>query len=109
MKRRRAGQQERTTRRFPDSDYQWWIFYEDEGKETAKPLPPRTEFDLLFGFRKRGSSDVSDDGIVSVNSALRIEAQKQARSIRGYDEGHVAILRNPDVAERVNQILAERF
>jgi pimeloyl-ACP methyl ester carboxylesterase len=93
----------------PGSDYQWWIFYEDEGKETAKPLPPRTEFDLLFGFRKRGSSDVSDDGIVSVNSALRIEAQKQARSIRGYDEGHVAILRNPDVAERVNQILAERF
>lgn len=93
----------------PGSDYQWWIFYEDESKKTLKQLPPRTEFHLLFGFRKSGSSAASDDGTVTVASALRIEAQQQARTLRGYDDGHAEILHDANAMKRVNQLLSERF
>jgi pimeloyl-ACP methyl ester carboxylesterase len=93
----------------PASDYQWWIFYEDKAKQSAKPLPPRVEFHLLFGFRKSDSSSVSDDGTVALSSALRMEAQLQARTQRGYDNGHAGILHNSDAVERVNQLLSDRF
>jgi len=93
----------------PDSDYLRWIFYSDESKMTPKPLPPDTEFDLLFGFRKAGVSSVSDDGTVALVSALRIEAQRQARTLRGYDDGHTDILHDSDAISWVNRLLAERF
>lgn len=93
----------------PGSDYQWWIFYEDENEQTLKRLPPRAEFHMLFGFRKSGSSSVSDDGAVTMASALRMEAQQQASTLRGYDDDHSGILHNADAVERVNQLLSERF
>jgi len=32
----------------PKSDYQRWLFYEDEGKKTLKQLPPRAEFHIIL-------------------------------------------------------------
>jgi pimeloyl-ACP methyl ester carboxylesterase len=93
----------------PDSDYLRWIFYTDAGKTTPRSLPPDTEFDLLFGFRKAGVSSVSDDGTVALVSALRMEAQRQARTLRGYDDRHTDILHDSDVISWVNRLLAERF
>lgn len=93
----------------PGSDYLWWIFYDDENRTALKRLPPRTEFQMLFGCRKSSSSAVSDDGTVARASALRMEAQQQARALRGYDDGHAGILRDANAIERVNQLLSERF
>ena len=64
---------------------------------------------MLFGFRKSSLSEVSDDGTVTMASALRAEAQQQASTLRSYDNGHSDILDNPDVVERVNGLLSERF
>jgi len=44
-----------------------------------------------------------------VASALRIEAQQQARTLRGYDDGHAEILHDANAMKRVNQLLSERF
>lgn len=93
----------------PGSDYLWWIFYDDENRTALKRLPPRTEFQMLFGCRKSSSSAVSDDGTVALASALRMEAQQQARTLRGYDDGHAGILRDANAIERVNELLSERF
>jgi pimeloyl-ACP methyl ester carboxylesterase len=93
----------------PESDYQWWIFYADPGKKTAKHLPPQTEFHMLFGFRKNSSSDVSDDGTVAMTSSLRVEAQAQALTQHGYDDDHAGILHNDDAIDRVHWLLSERF
>jgi len=93
----------------PDSDFLRWIFYTDERKTAPRPLPPDTEFDLLFGFRKSGVSAVSDDGTVALFSALRMEAQQQARTLRGYDDGHADILHDADAIAWVNHLLSERF
>jgi hypothetical protein len=64
---------------------------------------------MLFGFQKSSSSAVSDDGTVALSSALRMEAQQQVRTLRGYDDGHNTILRDADAIERVNQLLSDRF
>ncbi len=93
----------------PDSDYLRWIFYADEHKTVPKTLPPDAEFDLLFGFRKSGVSALSDDGTVALVSALRSEAQQQARTLRGYDDGHADILHDADAIAWVNRLLSERF
>ena len=70
---------------------------------------PSAEFHMLFGFRESCSSSVSDDGTVTMASALRMEAQQQASTLRGYDDDHSGILHNADAVERVNQLLSERF
>jgi hypothetical protein len=59
-------------------------------------------YHLLFGFRGKDSTD----GIVTIKSELRYEAQEEARSMRGFRETHTSILDSPAVAARLNEILA---
>ena len=52
-------------------------------------------FNLLFGFRKEGFVAAgSSDGVIQLSSQLRSEAQEEAAWMRGFDEGHVSILRD---------------
>lgn len=59
------------------------------------PLPDGMPFNLLFGFRKEGFVAAgSSDGVIQLSSQLRSEAQEEAAWMRGFDEGHVSILRD---------------
>jgi pimeloyl-ACP methyl ester carboxylesterase len=90
----------------PKSDYLRWLYYEHE---ELRSLPPSAEFHLVFGYRMDGSSQVANDGSVSVASQARLEAQAQATTIRALDYGHVAILASPEALAHVNQLLGTRF
>jgi hypothetical protein len=90
----------------PSSDYLRWLFHADGA---ARRLPPGAEFHLLFGFRMRGRGRVADDGTVTVASQLRPEAQAQALTLRGLDQGHVEILESREALDRLNLLLSQRF
>ena len=72
------------------------------------PLPKETSHYLFFGFK--GSSQFAggnSDGVVSIASELRPEAQAGAKLIRGFDENHTSILQNKSLIELINGILAQ--
>ena len=70
------------------------------------PFPNGLSYHLLFGFRRDSFIGAeSSDGVVAVSSQLRHEAQRQAESIFGYNEGHVSILDSEATAQRVEDIL----
>ena len=76
--------------------------------KTRRTLPPHTPFYLLFGYHGGGVlAGESNDGVVSIASQLRPEAQLEAARIYGLDADHTAILRDPLTQERFNAILAE--
>jgi hypothetical protein len=64
---------------------------------------------MLMSFHMPGRSGTASDGTVTLASQARLEAQEQAASVRAYDYGHVAILASPEVRERLNALLAQRF
>jgi hypothetical protein len=64
---------------------------------------------MILGFQMQRRGGTSGDGTVSVASQARLEAQEQARTVRALDYGHTQILRSPEVVERVNGLLAQRF
>jgi hypothetical protein len=71
----------------PDSEFVSSLF--------DTPLPGGIPFNLLFGFRKDGFIVAgSSDGVIELRSQLRSEAQEEAAWMRGFDEGHVSILRD---------------
>lgn len=72
----------------------------------ATPLPSECEHWLLFGFRGRGGRS-PNDGTVTVASQLAMPIQLQADRVIGFDETHTSILRSAEVADRLNEILAE--
>ncbi len=62
---------------------------------------------MFFSFRGSGGfADGNNDGVVSIASQLRPEAQEEADIMRGYDKTHMGILKDPDVSAMVNRILA---
>jgi pimeloyl-ACP methyl ester carboxylesterase len=70
------------------------------------PLPNNVSHHLIFGFRQDSIlASESSDGVISLASQLRPHAQEQARTLRGYDEGHVSILRSAAVISEINEIL----
>lgn len=74
----------------PGSEYLTTLF------ETG--LPEGMRYYLLFGYRHDGGFGAeSSDGVIKLTSQLRHEAQADAGLIRGFDEGHVSILRNSKV------------
>jgi pimeloyl-ACP methyl ester carboxylesterase len=93
----------------PASDYLRWIFYQDEARKVRRFLPQKVQYHMLFGFRMSGSSDVANDGTVTLASEARREAQEEAASIRGLDHGHVDILKSEEVVSRLNLLLDGRF
>lgn len=64
-----------------------------------KPLPRELDYYLMFGHGGRYSllRPASNDGVITLASQLRAEAQAEARRVFGYDHGHVGILSSPEV------------
>lgn len=74
------------------------------------PLPERTRHYLLFTFHRRnGSFGASGDHTVTVASQLADPAQREAARVYGFDDTHVGVLRNPELASLLNQLLNEAF
>ncbi len=93
----------------PSSDYLRWLFYEDDERKSVKTLPKNVDYHMILGFRTSSSSNVANDGKVTVASQARIEAQEQALSIRALNFGHFDIMRSPEAVERMNLLLNSRF
>ncbi|MGB5964920.1 MAG: alpha/beta hydrolase [Sulfurimonadaceae bacterium] len=61
-------------------------------------------FELIFAYNNSGDGE-SGDGRVPLDKQLRSEAQKEARSIRGFNEDHISILNSKETAEHINTLL----
>jgi uncharacterized alpha/beta hydrolase family protein len=75
----------------------------------ANQLPSNLPYYLLFSY-KGGSNSASEtnDGAVTLASQLRLDAQRAAKLVRGYNETHTSILKSKTVSKLVNKILSER-
>ena len=70
--------------------------------EYKKPL----KHALLFGYK--GSNllvNENSDGVVTIDSQLRLEVQKRASTVRGFNEDHMSILKNRELVELINDLL----
>jgi pimeloyl-ACP methyl ester carboxylesterase len=92
----------------PGSAFLDGLFFEDPGRRLRPhPLPAHTAFHLLFGYRRNPLRlGPSEDGVVTLESELRLEAQREARSLLGVDADHVGILGRPETGRRLAEILA---
>jgi pimeloyl-ACP methyl ester carboxylesterase len=72
------------------------------------PLPPETDYSLLFGYNGGFSLmvDRNNDGAVSLASQLDPRAQTAARRMYGFAEDHGGILTSPAVSDTVNALLS---
>jgi len=90
----------------PSSDFLKNLFWREGAPDSPRTLPDQTAFHMLWGF---GGPDNNTDGVVSIASQQRTEAQDQASSNRSYAENHASILKSDEVKARINTILAARF
>jgi hypothetical protein len=90
----------------PSSDFLKNLFWREDDPDTPRTLPNQTAFHMLWG---HGGPDNNTDGVVSIASQQRAEAQVQASSNRSYAEDHTSILRSEEVKARVNAMLATSF
>ncbi|MGH7292682.1 MAG: alpha/beta fold hydrolase, partial [Myxococcota bacterium] len=89
----------------PQSAFLRGLFYTDDGQR--RRLPSKSPFHLLFGYRRRaGRPGQSSDGTIPLESSLRLEAQEEAASVRGFDAGHVGLLRDPALVGDVTSLIA---
>ncbi|MDJ0789119.1 MAG: alpha/beta fold hydrolase, partial [Myxococcota bacterium] len=73
-------------------------------------MPEEVDFRLFFGFeghRRRSRAGGANDGVVAIASQLLPAAQDEASALRGFPANHTGILRLPEVAEALNEALAE--
>jgi triacylglycerol esterase/lipase EstA (alpha/beta hydrolase family) len=69
-------------------------------------LPKTTRYYLLFSYKgKRIIGGENNDGVVSIKSQLRYDAQLQSTITRGFNEEHMSILSNKEVSKLINTIL----
>ena len=61
-------------------------------------------FELIFSFNN-SESGPSGDGRVPLEKQLRVETQKEAKSMRGFNEDHMSILNSKETADYVNKLL----
>jgi pimeloyl-ACP methyl ester carboxylesterase len=82
-----------------DSEYQQALF--------SKSLNNRLTYYLFFGFKgiDRMWNENGNDGVVSMNSVLRWQAQQEAKKTYGFNESHTSILKSPRVLRVYNNIL----
>ncbi len=72
----------------------------------AKPWPDKLPYYLLFSYRGgSNSAGETNDGVVTIASELRLDAQRAALLVRGFNENHTSILRSKSVAALLNKIL----
>ena len=84
----------------PSSDYLSNLF--------NTPLPKNVPHHLLFGIKQQGVIGFeSNDGSVALSSVLSYAAQEQAAEVSGFNEGHVSILRNKRVLDKLHSIFNE--
>ena len=74
-----------------------------------KTLPKKVDYHMIMSFRMTSSKKVASDGKVTLASQARIEAQEEALTIRAWDYDHAGILHSPEVVERMNLLLNNRF
>jgi pimeloyl-ACP methyl ester carboxylesterase len=68
-----------------------------------RPLPNGLPHYLAFGYYSASlCSSSSGDGVVTVESQLRTEAQLGAKEVRGFNDDHMSILANPEVQKYIN-------
>ncbi|QJR15729.1 alpha/beta fold hydrolase [Usitatibacter palustris] len=73
----------------------------------ARPVPGEPPHHLIFTFERRASSfGPSDDQTVTVASQLAAPAQRNATRVYGFDATHMSVLRDPEAAALVNQVLS---
>ncbi|OUS30345.1 hypothetical protein A9Q99_07375 [Gammaproteobacteria bacterium 45_16_T64] len=81
----------------PDSEYLSDLF--------KPPLPNQLPHHLLFGIKQnRLVGFESNDGTVALSSVLAYAAQDQAVEVKGFNEGHVSILQNQRVLDKLHAI-----
>ncbi|TVQ29590.1 MAG: alpha/beta hydrolase [Wenzhouxiangella sp.] len=88
----------------PGSDFLANLFGVDNGAR----LPDSVTMHLLFSYA--GGDYLtwgSTDGVISLASLLKPEAQDLAQSVYGFDTTHIGILSHQAAIERINQLLAE--
>lgn len=68
------------------------------------PLPLETEHALFFSYRKLLGAE-NNDGSVTLDSQLFLQAQDEASRITGIHAGHTEILSEPAAIDRVNRVL----
>ncbi len=85
----------------PGSDFLAGLFFEDPAeRRVRRPLPEEVNFYLLFGV---------GDETIPVSSAIRWEALRDARARWPLPYDHTGILRSPEAAELIGEILASEF
>ena len=74
-----------------------------------KPQPVGLDFHLIFSIKKGNSILLAEnnDGTVTLASQLRMEAQEEAETVFGFNEGHNSIVESQAVVERLNGLLGK--
>ena len=86
----------------PGSAFLEGLYYEDPAaRSTRRRLPPHLDYHLVFAFQ-----DDSGDGVATISSQLRNEAQEEASTLRGFEATHTGVLRSPAVARHLGRVLA---
>jgi len=71
-------------------------------------LPMNFRHYLVFGFKGKSlTAEGNSDGVISINSQLRLIVQDKASIVKGYNENHTSILKNKNMSNFVNKILDE--
>jgi len=92
----------------PDSPFLTGLFYADSQNVRVRRLVPgHVTCYLVFTYlRNSHAPGASGDGVVTVASELRPEAQDEATRIFGFDEDHTSVLSTPQVAATLSEIFA---
>lgn len=74
-------------------------------KTTDKQQPP---YFLFFGYKGKYGifADGNSDGAVTLESMLNPKAQKQAMKVYGFNADHTGILKAPEVADALNEVIS---
>lgn len=73
-----------------------------------KPLPEWVEHHLFYAFKNSSTLKLGEnnDGVVPLSSQLHSQAQTQAKQTFGFDSGHVDILANKQMIERLFNVMS---
>jgi pimeloyl-ACP methyl ester carboxylesterase len=84
------------------------LFYTDSQHPRARrTVQVRDAYYLVFTYQRKSlRPGVSGDGVVTLASQLRPEAQDEAARIFGFDEDHASVLASPQVAATLNELFA---